>query len=319
MKAPAFAYARPKRLIDVLALLEKHGDEARLLAGGQTLLATLNMRLSEPALLIDMQSVAELRGIAAGLGRGAGAEASAGGSGSGGLSAGVLRIGAMVTHSEIEASAAVAQHAPLLRMAAPHIAHRAIRNLGTFGGSIAYGDPAAEWPACLLALEGVVVARSLQGERRIPAQDFFTGLYTTALAANEVIVACEVPVARPMQRFAFDELVRRHGDYAAVGLAASALEAEGLLKNVRLAWIGVGGMPQRSRATEKALDGLRLNENVGEGQGPGANEALIARALVALRAELQPEADLTHTVAAKQHLAGVMLKRALKTLSATQG
>ena len=316
MKAPAFAYARPKRLIDVLALLEKHGDEARLLAGGQTLLATLNMRLSEPALLIDMQSVAELRGISVGFGSGAGAEASAGGSGSGSLSAAVLRIGAMVTHSEIEASAEIAQHAPLLRMAAPHIAHRAIRNLGTFGGSIAYGDPAAEWPACLLALEGVVVARSLQGERRIPAQDFFTGLYTTALAANEVIVACEVPVARPMQRFAFDELVRRHGDYAVVGLAASALETGGLLKDVRLAWIGVGGMPQRSRATEKVLDGLRLSESVGEGQGPGANEALIARALAALRAELQPEADLTHSAATKQHLAGVMLKRALKTLSA---
>ena len=312
MKAPAFAYARPKRLIDVLALLEKHGDEARLLAGGQTLLATLNMRLSEPALLIDMQSVAELRGISVGFGSGAGA--SAGGSGSGSLSAAVLRIGAMVTHSEIEASAEIAQHAPLLRMAAPHIAHRAIRNLGTFGGSIAYGDPAAEWPACLLALEGVVVARSLQGERRIPAQDFFTGLYTTALAANEVIVACEVPVATPNQRFAFDELVRRHGDYAAVGLAASAQEHEGALKGVRLAWIGVGGMPQRSRTTEKVLDGLRLAENVGERHG--ANEVLIAQAIQALRAELQPEADLTHSAATKQHLAGVMLKRALKTLSA---
>jgi aerobic carbon-monoxide dehydrogenase medium subunit len=302
MKAPAFAYARPKRLADVLALLEKHGDEARLLAGGQTLLATLNMRLSEPALLIDMQAVAELKGLS--------------------TAANCLRIGAMVTHSEIEASAMVAQHAPLLRMAAPHIAHRAIRNLGTFGGSIAYGDPAAEWPACLLALEGVVIARSLQGERRIAAQDFFTGLYTTALAANEVIVACELPIAGPNQHFAFDELVRRHGDYAAVGLAASAQERDGVLKDVRLAWIGVGSMPQRSRATEQVLDGLRLNENAGEPLEKrakdevhqGTNDALIAQALQALRAELQPEADLTHSVAAKQHLAGVLLKRALKTL-----
>ena len=139
MKAPAFSYARPRRLTDVLSLLEKHGDEARLLAGGQTLLATLNMRLSEPALLIDMQSVQELKGLS--------------------VAGNCLRIGAMVTHSEIEASPLVAQHAPLLRMAAPHIAHRAIRNLGTFGGSIAYGDPAAEWPACLLALDGMVVAQ----------------------------------------------------------------------------------------------------------------------------------------------------------------
>lgn len=191
MKAPAFSYARPRLMAEVLTLLEKHGDEARLLAGGQTLLATLNMRLSEPALLIDMQSVQELKGLR--------------------LAGNCLRIGAMVTHSDIEASALVAQHAPLLRMAVPHIAHRAIRNLGTFGGSIAYGDPAAEWPACLLALDGVVVARSLLGERRIAARDFFTGLYTTELAANEVIVACEVPVATATHRFAFDELARQIG------------------------------------------------------------------------------------------------------------
>ena len=314
MKAPAFAYARPKRLADVLALLEQHGDEARLLAGGQTLLATLNMRLSEPALLIDMQAVAELKGLS--------------------IAGNCLRIGAMVTHSEIEASALVANHAPLLRMAAPHIAHRAIRNLGTFGGSIAYGDPAAEWPACLLALDGVVVARSLQGERRIAAKDFFIGLYTTALAANEVIVACEVPAAGPNQRVTFGELVRRHGDYAVAGLAASAQAHDGVLKDVRLAWIGVGSMPQRSLATEKMLDGLHLNEHLSEhldeGAGAGmrqsekagvnqaANEAMVVQALKALRAELQPEADLTHSVAAKQHLAGVMLKRALQTLLAPQ-
>ena len=283
MKAPAFSYARPKHLTDVLALLEKHGDEARLLAGGQTLLATLNMRLSEPALLIDMQSVQELKGLS--------------------LAGNCLRIGAMVTHSEIEASKLVAQHAPLLGMAAPHIAHRAIRNLGTFGGSIAYGDPAAEWPACLLALDGIVVARNLQGERRIAARDFFTGLYTTELAANEVISACEVPLATPTHRFAFEELARRHGDYAVVGLAASAQMNEGELDQVRLAWIGVGNMPLRSTATEQVLQGQQLSD------------ALLARALEALRSELQAEADLTHSAAAKQHLAGVMLKRVLNTLS----
>lgn len=282
MKAPAFSYARPRRLADVLTLLEKHGDEARLLAGGQTLLATLNMRLSEPALLIDMQSVQELKGLS--------------------MAGNCLRIGAMVTHSEIEASALVAQHAPLLSMAAPHIAHRAIRNLGTIGGSIAYGDPAAEWPACLLALDGRVVAHSLQGERRIAARDFFTGLYTTELAANEVIVACEVPVATATHRFAFDELARRHGDYAVVGLAASTQWHDGVLDQVRLAWLGVGSMPQRSIATEQVLQGQRLSD------------ALLAQALETLRSELQAEADLTHSAAAKQHLAGVMLKRTLNAL-----
>ena len=282
MKAPAFSYARPTHMTDVLALLEKHGDEARLLAGGQTLLATLNMRLSEPALLIDMQSVQELKGL--------------------GAMGTCLRIGAMVTHSEIEASPLVARHAPLLARAAPHIAHRAIRNLGTFGGSMAYGDPAAEWPACMLALDGTVVVRSLQGERRIAAADFFTGLYTTDLAANEVIVACEVPLANATHRFAFDELVRRHGDYAVVGLAASAQCNGGVLDQVRLAWIGVGSMPMRSTATEQALQGQRLTAG------------LLDEAQHALRSELQPEADLTHSVETKRHLAGVLLKRLVTAL-----
>lgn len=283
MKAPAFSYARPRQLAEVLALLDRHRDEARLLAGGQTLLATLNMRLSEPALLIDLQGIAELRGLQ--------------------LSSTVLRIGAMVTHSEIEASSDVARHAPLLAMAAPHIAHRAIRNLGTFCGSIAYGDPAAEWPACLLALDGVVVARSVAGERRIAAKDFYTGLYTTTLQPHEMIVACEIPLANAGQRFVFDELSRRHGDYAVVGLAASARVQDGLLSQVRLAWLGTGSMPQRSLAAEQALEGKFFSE------------AVAAQASQALRSELQIEGDLTHSPAAKQHLAGVMLKRALNALT----
>jgi len=284
MKAPAFSYTRPRSLVEALHLLEAHGDEARLLAGGQTLLATLNMRLSEPALLIDMQGVTELKGIS--------------------QIGACLRIGAMVTHTEIEASPLVAQHTPLLRMAAPHIAHRAIRNLGTFGGSIAYGDPAAEWPACLLALDGFVVVRSLRAERRIAARDFFTGLYTTELAANEIIVACEVPVAKATQHVVFDELARRHGDYAVVGLAVSAQCEQGVFDQVRIAWLGVTNMPWRSTQTEQIVQGQRFSE------------ALLAQASQTLRTELQPEADLTHSVAAKRHLAGVMLQRALKALHA---
>ena len=283
MKAPAFSYLRPTRLNDVIALLQQHGDEARLLAGGQTLLATLNMRLSEPSLLIDLQAVKALKGTA--------------------LEGGVLRIGAMVTHSEIEASPLVAQHAPLLRMAAPHIAHRAIRNLGTLGGSIAYGDPAAEWPACLLALDGVVLAEGPAGGRRIAAQDFFTGMYTTALAANEIIVACEFPVSSAQQRFAFDELTRRHGDYAVVGLAACATLSAGVLTNMRLAWLGVGTQPARTTAVETILEGQFFSN------------ALLASATQVLRHELQPQADLTHSAATKQHLAEVMLKRALMALT----
>jgi aerobic carbon-monoxide dehydrogenase medium subunit len=279
MKAAAFSYARPKRLTEVLQLLAQHGDEARLLAGGQTLLATLNMRLSEPALLIDLQSVAELKGIT--------------------LQGQHLRIGALVTHTEIEDSDAVAQHAPLLRVAVRHIAHRAIRNLGTFGGSIAYGDPAAEWPACLLALDGVVVVRNLKAERRIAAHAFFTGLYTTELAPDEIIVACEIPVAQASQKFSFTELARRHGDYAVVGLAATAQAHGGAVAQVHLAWLGIGTTPVRSAAAEQALNGQLLTEDS------------IATAVAALRGELNPIADLTHSEAAKRQLASVLLKRAL--------
>ena len=287
MKAPAFSYARPGRLTEVFGLLERHGDDARLLAGGQTLLATLNMRLSEPALLIDLQAVRELKGLS--------------------VAGEFLRIGAMTTHSEIGASALVARHAPLLALAAPHIAHRAIRNLGTFGGAIAYGDPAAEWPACLLALDGVVIVRGASAERRIPAAAFFTGMYTTDLALNEVIVACDIPLPLSGQQVAFDELARRHGDYAVVGLAASSRRVDGVLQQVRLAWLGVGNKPMRSTATEQVLEGQALSD------------AAISRALDCLRGELQPEADLTHSVAAKRHLAGVMLKRSLNQQRLTQG
>ena len=282
MKAAAFSYARPARLADVMSLLAEHGDEARLLAGGQTLLATLNMRLSEPSLLIDLQAVNELKGLS--------------------VQENVLRIGALVTHTEIETSALISKHAPLLCTAAPHIAHRAIRNLGTFGGSIAYGDPAAEWPACLLALKGVVVARSLRGERRIAADDFFTGLYTTELAIDELIVACEIPIAQVDQKFAFTELARRHGDYAVVGLATAISLRQGQAADARLAWIGIGSTPMRSPATEQTLLNRPLNDET------------IQIAVKALHVELQPLADLTHSEAAKRQLSGVLLKRALVSI-----
>ena len=281
MKAAAFSYVRPKRLTEVLQLLKEHGDEVRLLAGGQTLLATLNMRLSEPALLIDLQSVTELKELS--------------------VQGNFLRIGALVTHTEIEDSALVALHTPLLRAAAPHIAHRAIRNLGTLGGSIAYGDPAAEWPACLLALNGVVVVRNLKAERRIAVDEFFTGLYTTALATDEIIVACEFPVFQTGQVFHFSELARRHGDYAVVGLAASALVNDGRMSLVRLAWLGVGSTPVRSVAAEQALKDQPLNADG------------LAKAVAELRNELQPLPDLTHSEAAKRQMASVLLRRALQT------
>ena len=288
MKAPAFDYVKPHSLTEVFPLLQRYGDEGRLLAGGQTLLATLNMRLSEPSVLIDLSSIAELRGIS--------------------LEGSIVRIGAMVTHSEIEASELIAQHVPLLPMAAPHIAHRAIRNLGTFGGSIAYADPAAEWPTCLLALAGAVVAKSATGERCIRADDFFVGLYSTALLPNEIIVACEFPVASVGHWCHFDELARRHGDYAIVGLAGTGRRNEKTLTQVRLVFLGLGATPLRALRVEAIIKDQPLTPS------------LIDQAVIALKTELSAVGDLTSDAATKMHFAGVLLTRMLMkqvTLEAT--
>ena len=288
MKAPDFDYCKPRSLDEVFALLAEYGDEARLLAGGQTLMATLNMRLSEPALLIDITGIDTLRGIS--------------------VQNGALRIGALVTHSQIESSALVADHAPLLTMAAPHIAHRAIRNLGTFGGSIAYADPAAEWPTCVLALDATIIVRGATGERSIAAADFFLDLYTTALEPGELVTACEIPARVAGARFHFDELARRHGDYAIAGLAAVSQFNDEVLGHTSLAFMGIAATPVRARRTEAFLDGR------------AALPAVIDEAAALLAEELDgalsPVADLTNSSATKRHLATVLLRRALRALAA---
>lgn len=286
MKSPAFDYVTPTTLPEVFALLAQHGDEAQLLAGGQTLLATLNMRLSEPMVLVDLSTIKELRGIT--------------------VSATALRIGALVTHTEIEHSALVKLHAPLLSMAAPYIAHRAIRNRGTCGGSIAYADPAAEWPTCALALDAVVIVRSAAGERRIAAADFFIDLYTTSLAAGEVIVACEVPLS-PKRRSGFDELARRHGDYAIVGLAVALQVDDAVIGTSRLAFLGIGRTPFRARQTENFLNGRALT--------PLLCDDVVPILHAELQADNAPLADLTNSSDTKRHLAGVLLRRVLLGLT----
>jgi carbon-monoxide dehydrogenase medium subunit len=285
MKAPSFDYARPESLAEVFALMRRHGDEARVLAGGQTLLATLNMRLSEPALLIDINHVDALKGIA--------------------VDGDTLRIGALATHREIEESPIVAQHAPLLTMAAPHIAHRAIRNRGTFGGSIAYADPSAEWPTCLAALEGIVVIDGPRGERRVGACDFFVDLYTTALKEGELITACELPIATDADVFVFDELARRHGDYAIVGMALAMRHGDTGVKRLRLACLGMATTPFRPVETEALLEGRPLTKE------------MIDEAIQSLRTELDPMGDLTNSAETKRHLACVLARRMLMTAMAT--
>src|SRR5207245_1856142 len=189
MKAPRFAYARPASVAEALALLAEHKDEARVLAGGQSLVPMLNFRLAAPKVLVDINRIAALAGIK--------------------VTRNHVRIGALTRHVEIERSADVARHLPLVAAAMPHVAHPAIRNRGTFGGSCALGDPAAELPACALALGATFIAAGKKGERRIAAQDFFKGLYATALKGGELLVAAEFPLPEPGYVSAFGELARR--------------------------------------------------------------------------------------------------------------
>lgn len=291
MKAPAFDYLRPDSLSDALQLLAQHKDDARPLAGGQTLLATLNMRLSEPRFLLDLGALDALRGIR--------------------LQGDVLRLGALCTHTEIEESELVARHAPLLSQAAPHIAHRAIRNLGTLGGSLAYADPAAEWPACMMALQASMVLASAAGERKLPAADFFTDLLTTALRPDELLLAVEVPVLQSGWRWQFDELARRRGDYAIAGLALGVKLQGTKVAEARIALLGIAATPWRARATEAWLVGRMLDETT------------LAQARVGLAAELsgasEPIPDLTNSAATKRQLASVLLGRLLAQAANVKG
>jgi carbon-monoxide dehydrogenase medium subunit len=274
LKPAPFGFAKAKSVAHAVALLAEHAD-SHLLAGGQSLIATLNMRLGAPALLIDINALDDLKRIS--------------------LAGDTLEIGALVRHAEAERSPEIARHAPLIALALPHIAHPAIRNRGTIGGSIAFADPAAELPACLLALGGEVAITNAAGTRRVPADDFFKGLFETALGPGDLLTAIRLPAARADSRYGFAELARRHGDYALVGLAASGRADGKNLKDVRLAFFGVGARPLRARNAEAALE---------RGQD----------AVAALGRDLAPDGDIQASAAAKRHLAGVLLGRVAKQL-----
>jgi carbon-monoxide dehydrogenase medium subunit len=282
VKAPSFAYARPATLAEVFALLQSGNGNARLLAGGQSLIATLNLRLSSPDLLIDITGLPGLSGIK--------------------VDGGTLSIGALVTHRELEMSADIARHLPLLAQAVPQVAHAAIRNVGTFGGSIAMADPAAEYPACCVALDAQFVIAGPAGERRIAARAFFKGMYETALAADEVLVAGEFKL-QPGYRSCFLELARRHGDYAIVGVAAHGRFEAGRFADVRLAFLGAGAAPVLALRAVAAVEGKAFSP------------AAMAAAQAALDADLDPSADLYSSAAAKRHLARVLTGRALAALA----
>lgn len=227
MTPARFRYARPATLPDALAILAREGEAATPLAGGQSLMPMLALRVARPELLLDLNRLPGLEAIE--------------------LRGDVLRIGALARHAAVLASPLVGAEAPLLPLALRHVAHRAIRNRGTLGGSLSLADPAAELPACMVALDATVVLASAAGERRLAASAFFTGLYATARRADELLVAVEIPRAPGWTPW-FEEVARRHGDYAMAGLALLRKGAA-----IRLAFLGVEAAPRRLPAVEAAL------------------------------------------------------------------
>ena len=284
MKPAQFAYVRPESLEDAIGMLDEHGEDARVLAGGQSLMATLNMRLSAPEILVDIDRVPGLAGI----------EESDDG----------LRIGAMTRHAEVEASDLVAAHAPLIASAMPHVAHPAVRNRGTIGGSIAFADPAAELPACAVALGARMTIAGKSGTRTLDADAFFRGLYETALEPGEVLTAVDVPRIGAGWKSGFMELARRNGDYAMIGLAAHVAMEDGRFGQGRLVFFGAGERPVSAVGSAALLEGESWSDALGH------------RIADALKEELDPPEDLNADTAMRRHLAGVLARRVLAPLAA---
>ena len=279
MKPAAFNYVKPMTLDDALDLLSKHSEGAQILAGGQSLMPTLNMRLSAPDLLIDINGLAELSGVK--------------------LEGNHIRIGALTRHVDVENSSVIAEHCPLIASAMPHIAHPAIRNRGTFGGSIALADPAAELPACICALEAKIEVVGEGGERKIEAKDFFTGLYETDLQEGEIVTAVEVPIVTSNSRLAFDELSRRHGDYAMAGLAVNAKMTDKKIDDINICFFAISATPVLAEGAAKILINSALDNNS------------VKKAVEQLERDLDPLSDLYASRIMKMHYAKELMKRNL--------
>ena len=281
MKASAFAYARATSVVNALELLAAHGDGAKLLSGGQSLMPAMNLRLISPELIVDISELSELRGIK--------------------VTGGLIRIGALTRHVDLLRSPDIAAHAPLLTEAVAHIAHPAIRNRGTLGGSLAHADPASELPACMLALDATILVSGPAGERRITARDFFTGIYETALTAQELLIAVELPVVRQNAAHFFGEFARRHGDYAIVGLAAQAMLKGDVFSDIRVAFFAVADRPVLAKAATR-LTGVAITP------------ATLSAASTMLGEELGPHEDQQASPGMRRHLAKVLLARCVSAL-----
>lgn len=283
MKAPAFRYQRVNTIAEALEAYSAAPGEAAYLAGGQSLIPSLALRLQAPSVLIDLAHVAAMQGVA--------------------LVGDRLRIGALTRHAEMLDNPLIRQHAPLLSLAAPHVAHPAIRNRGTIGGSVALADPAAEFPTVLLALRANFTIAGPLGERTVAADDFFQDLFVTALHPGEILTAMDVPIARPNHRFGFDERAMRRGDYGLAGCAvALAFDTGGLVTEAGIAFLSTGPKPMRAVSVEATLTGAPLDE------------AAIRRAQSVLDQDIDPSGDDRTPAATRRHLARVLLGRTLSSL-----
>jgi carbon-monoxide dehydrogenase medium subunit len=282
MKAPNIRYIKPRSLADAYAILEHHGGAALPLAGGQSLLAGLNMRLSSPQLLVDIGGLPELNGCD--------------------HDAGEVRLGALTRHCELLRSPLIRERLPLLTKAAAHVGHWAIRNRGTLGGSLAYADPAAELPACSVALAATVVLGSRAGEREVKAEDFFKGLFETDLRPGELILRVRFPAPEVQPVTAFAELSRRRGDFALVGVAAVATLAGPRIAGARIVYFGCADRAKVARAVSTAVAGLHLPLSGDEPFAP-----LLAH-------DLKPDDTPGCRADTKLHLAKVLTRRALNAL-----
>ncbi|HTO10051.1 MAG TPA: xanthine dehydrogenase family protein subunit M [Candidatus Binatia bacterium] len=281
MKPPRFDYHAPRSVDEAVALLARYGGDAKVLAGGQSLMPMLNFRLARPAALVDVNRIAALAYIRE--------------------DNGTVAFGAMTRQRTIEFSPVVAARLPLLREATRWVGHLPIRSRGTIGGSIAHADPSAEYPAVLTALAGEVVVQGPRGRRTVKAADLFETYLTTTLAAEDLVVEVRLPVMEAGAGYAFEEFARRHGDFAIVGIAAMIVgRAGGRCSAARLATAGAGPVPVRLRAAEEILER--------DGLGEAAIEAAAARA-----AELvQPDSDVHASADYRRHLTRVLTARAIR-------
>ena len=289
MKLPPFAYEAPTTVAEAVDLLVEHGDEASVLAGGQSLIPLLALRLARPAVLIDINGIGELSGVSADNGQ--------------------VAIGAVTREYVAEESSAIAEAVPLLAAALPLIGHEAIRSRGTIGGSLAHADPAAELPAVARALDAEFVVRGPAGERVVPAAEWFEGYLTTSRGPDELLTEVRFPAAKPGTGSSFEEVARRHGDFAIVGMAASLVMSGGVIGEARLAFAGVSDVPARATAAEDLL----------AGETPSAE--LFDEAARRATEDLDPPADLHGSSDYRKTVAAAVVRRGLRAAAdnATRG